>query len=363
MNKKTKTNGASPLRKVLVFIIIFLLAFAVGASLPRIVSLVSEGVKEDPGPSIAEGEQVNILIMGIDARPKEKNSRTDTMILACIDPTAHKAALLSIPRDTRADVPGSNINKINDAHAIGGPEAACTAVEKLLDVKVDYYVVTNFNGFANIIDILGGVTIDVEKRMYRPTEDINLHAGVQHLDGSDALAYVRFRGDALGDIARTQRQQKFIRALAEEMMQAKTIWKIPALIPEIKDNVETDMGTKTMMELAQLGLKFTADDITAQTLPGYFYDDPDTGASYWVMDETKAHDLIATMLAGQEVQVVEESPYRANTPEKKNTSVDTSTDETVEVPAEEAAVDEPTDLPSDIPGDDGGSTDPAAPVE
>ena len=297
-------------RKLLVVAVIFGFAFMVGCSLPQLAGLEfwGDGDGGEKGAEIAQGDPVNILFLGIDARPGETNARSDTMMLACVDPELQKVAVISIPRDSRVDVPGA-LDKINNANAVGGPKAACKAVEKLLGTKVDYYVLTNFNGFAKMVDILGGVTIDVEKRMYRPTEDINLKPGVQHLNGRNALAYVRFRDDALGDIGRTERQQKFLKAFSEEMLKTQTIFKIPSLVPELKENVETNMGTKAMLDLAKLALKFSPDDLVAQTLPGYFWDDPDTGASYWVVDKTKSKELIANLMDGRKVAVIQESPH------------------------------------------------------
>lgn len=308
MRKRKKT--VPRYRKILVVAVLFAFSFIVGCSLPHLAGLGIWGANDGPeeGPEIAKGEPVNILFLGIDARPGETNARSDTMMLACVDPELQKVAVISIPRDSRVDVPGSGDNKINSANAVGGPKAACKAVEKLLDTNVDYYVMTNFNGFAKMIDILGGVTIDVEKRMYRPTEDINLKPGVQHLSGRNALAYVRFRDDGLGDIGRTERQQKFLKAFADEMLKTKTILKIPSLIPELKDNVQTNMGTKAMLDLAKLALKFSSDDLVAQTLPGYFYDDPQNGLSYWMVDKSKSKELIASLMDGRKIAVIQESP-------------------------------------------------------
>lgn len=324
-----KKKAAPWHRKILAVAVIFAFSFIIGCSLPQLADLGIWGSGDDAenGPEIANGEPVNILFLGIDARPGETNARSDTMMLACVDPKLQKVALISIPRDSRVDVPGS-VDKINNANAVGGPKAACKAVEKLLGTNVDYYVLTNFNGFAKMVDILGGVTIDVEKRMYKPSEDINLKPGVQHLDGSDALAYVRFRDDALGDIGRTERQQKFLKAFAEEMLKTKTILKIPSLIPELKKNVETNMGTKAMLDLAKLALKFSPDDLVAQTLPGYFYDDPDNGLSYWIVDKNKSKELIASLMDGRKVAVIQESPYptvpkdRNKTPGKQSDNED-----------------------------------------
>ena len=310
---------------------------------------------------MANGEPVNILFLGIDARPGETNTRSDTMMLACIDPEARKVAVISIPRDSRVDIPGP-VDKINNANAVGGPEAACRAVEKLMGTNVDYYVLTNFRGFAKMVDILGGVTIDVEKRMYYPAEDINLYPGVQHLNGRKALAYVRFRGDALGDIGRTERQQKFIQAFAEELLKSKTILKIPSLLPELKANVKTNMGTRTMLDLAALAVKFSPEDLVAQTLPGYFYDDPDNGLSYWIVDKTKSKNLIAAMLDGRKVAVFQDSPVPVITRDRGKTP---SNQEPVTTnPKEPDEGDTPT-VPSESSIDDpvvtppGGATTPA----
>lgn len=285
------------------------LCFAIGCALPKLFNLnFWDVVDQTTGPDVEAGEPVNILLLGIDARPGEVNARSDTMMLACVDPAKKKVALISIPRDSRVYVPGS-VDKINGANAVGGPREACRAVERLMGVDVDYYVLTNFSGFSKCIDILGGVTLDVEKRMYKPSEGINLRPGVQHLDGKAALAYVRFRGDALGDIGRTERQQKFLTAFASELLKSKNILKLPSLIPELKKNIKTNMGLKTMLALAGTASSFKPESLICQTLPGYFFDDPDNGLSYWIVDKTKIDGMIASLFAGRKVAVVEEAPY------------------------------------------------------
>lgn len=285
--------------------------FVLGIFLPYIMDFNYLNIfGKTAAPKISKGEPANILLMGIDARPGEEyNTRTDTMMLACVNPDEKRVAVISIPRDSRVKLSSNETGKINAANVYGGPRAASRAVEKLLGVNVDYYVMVNFNGFASIIDSLGGVTIDVEKRMYKPSEGINLRPGVQHLDGKNALAYVRFRGDTLGDISRTERQQKFMRAVVQQMFDQKTILKMPALLPEIADNVKTDMDLTDMAALAKLAAQFHPKDLIAQTVPGYFYNDPVTGASYWEVDRNKASRLVASLLNGKKIAVVEDTPY------------------------------------------------------
>jgi LCP family protein required for cell wall assembly len=156
-----------------------------------------------------------------------------------VDTKTKQMSLLSIPRDTRVNIPKYGWDKINAADALGGPELSMKVVSNLLDIPEKYYVQANFNGFKDIVDALGGVTLDVEQNMYHEDEtdggayEINLKKGVQRLDGDKALQYVRYRDYAMGDIDRTKYQQKFLVALAKEMLQPSTILKLPALVPEI----------------------------------------------------------------------------------------------------------------------------------
>jgi len=260
-----------------------------------------------------KGKPINILFMGIDARDAKSNSRSDTMILTSIDPNTQKTAMVSIPRDTRIKNSSGHDDKINSINLLDGPEAACKEVGKLLDVKVDYYVITNFAGFGEIVDALGGVHINVESTMYHadplnPELAINLSKGYQYLNGKQALAYVRYRGGATADIGRTENQQKFIKALAAEMLKSKTILKLPELIPQINKNVRTNLPLKDMIYLANMAQKFDMTNINAQTLPGYFLHDNITGASYWEADQKVAKVLVASLLKGETFKVVGDTP-------------------------------------------------------
>lgn len=290
--------------------IIFGSFFSLGSFLTRLVDN-----KADDEPYEAEeakGERTNILVLGIDRRPGETNARSDTMMLVSIDPELDKAVVLSIPRDTRVEIKGSPVDKICAANLVGGPSYAVRTVEKLLDVDVDYYVLVDFNGFKEIIDTLGGVTIDVPQRMYKPSEDIDLHPGVQRLNGRQALAFVRFRGYVQGDIARTEMQQQFIKALADEVLKPKTVAKLPTLIKQVNKYVETDMGLRDMLRMASWAPGFTADSIITQTLPGYFYDEYDSygvmTASYWIPDKKKIGGILDKLFAGETMAVVSEPP-------------------------------------------------------
>jgi len=167
-------------------------------------------------------------------------------------------------------------------------------VEPILGVEIPYYVATNFNGFKDIIDTLGGVTIDVEQKMYYPEEDINLQAGLQRLDGRDALGFVRYRYLPLGDIDRVKNQKKFLMALADEMFKLKTVTKIPQLIPQIQNCVETNFTPGEMLDVALAAAKTDPQAMIVTTLPGDFLEMP--GGSYWQVNEKLVSGLLNKLM-------------------------------------------------------------------
>lgn len=298
--------------KPLLFILVFLLTFGIGTLIGR------QFTKQSIQTSISGGKQVNVLLMGIDARSAEANSRSDTMILASINGKNKKVVLVWIPRDTRVEVKPGRFDKINSVNYIYGPERACEVVSDLLDTQVDHYVVTNFRGFAKIIDILGGLDFNVESNMYHwdpnPDLQIDLKKGQQHLDGKAALAYVRFRGVPTADIGRTGIQQKFVKTLAEEMLQGKTILKLPQLIPEIVKNIRTNIPMEDMAYMVKMAPDFDTRNLITQTLPGYSFTDPKNGASYWQADAKIADGIVEALFDGKTFEVAQAKPSWVNRP-------------------------------------------------
>lgn len=286
--------------------------FAIGTGLTAILQhYTGLGDAKNSSASDTGGERTNILILGVDARPGEEHSRSDVMLLVSIDPELNKAAVVSIPRDTKLEKNPWGIDKICAANFVSGPLGAEKMVEKLLDIDIDYYVEMDFKGFKQVVDTLGGVTVNVPCRMYKPSEDINLQPGTQHLDGRQALALVRYRGYIQGDIQRTAVQQEFIKALAGEILQAKTIPKLPRLIKEANQYVNTDMQISDALRLASWAPGFNSDSLIMQTLPGSFYDVRDDHgyltASYWMADAQQSSKLLDQMFTGKTVAVVENS--------------------------------------------------------
>jgi len=303
------------LKWMLISGLIFGMFFGLGAGLTKIMQPGDPGKEKTAGEekqNRIDGERTNILVLGVDARPGEKNSRSDTMLLVSIDPKLDKAAIISIPRDTRTEIKGLGTSKICAANFIGGPKYAVDRVEELMHTQIDYYIEMDFKGFEKIVDTLGGVTIDVPQRMYKPLEGINLHPGKQKLDGKKALAFVRFRDYTNGDIDRTYQQQAFVKALAGEVLQPRTIAKLPSLAKQMKQYVETDIGFTDMVKMASWAPGFNTGSIITQTLPGCFYDEVDSNGrllnSYWLADKNATADLLENLFAGNTIAVVQQSP-------------------------------------------------------
>ena len=149
-----------------------------------------------------------VMVMGVDRRADDVG-RSDTLMVAALDMDTSKAALLSIPRDTRVAIEDNGYDKINHAYAFGGHSLTQKTVENLLGVSMDHYILVDTKAFSRIIDAIGGVDLNVEKRMYYedPWDDngglvIDLYPGEQHLDGDKAIQYVRYRdGEAGRDIS------------------------------------------------------------------------------------------------------------------------------------------------------------------
>ena len=244
-------------------------------------------------------DKTTVLIMGVDVR-EDDVGRSDTMMIATIDPKLDRATLLSVPRDTRVRIVGYGFDKINAAYAYGGEPLAEKTAENLLGIDIDHYVIVNTKSFVKIIDAIGGVDIDVEKRMYYedPWDDnggliIDLYPGMQHMDGETAVTYVRYR-DSEGDIGRIHRQQKFMEACMDKIVSPDIITKIPAVVREIVDAIETDMTFRQLLELAGAVKAAQQNGLTTEMVPGYpLYID---GISYWMPDVEELRFAVATGL-------------------------------------------------------------------
>jgi LCP family protein required for cell wall assembly len=270
---------------------------------------------EDELPNVST-ERVNILLLGTDKREGEVGpSRTDTMILATIDPQSKTAAMLSIPRDLWVAIPGYSENRINVAHFLGdrdnypggGPALAKKTVQYTLGVPVHYYVRINFEGFERAIDAIGGITIDVKEAIHDtkyPDSSygymtVDIPAGVQRMDGKTALQYARARHGS-SDFDRARRQQEVLKAIRDKVLSLNIpLTRIPEILKLVGDSVQTDLSLNEMYALAKVGRELTGDIqsavidenmTTPQTTPD--------GASVLIPNRTKIRDLVNALFGG-----------------------------------------------------------------
>ncbi|MEJ9221250.1 LCP family protein [Paenibacillus glucanolyticus] len=219
-------------------------------------------------------ERINILLIGGDSRGDDAG-RSDTMLVASIDPVTKRAHLFSLLRDTYVEIPGHGKGRLNSAFAYGGIELTRQTIGDLLDLPIHKYVYTDFVGFIALVDSLGGVDIEVEKDMYYTSKadkhmyDIDLKQGLQHLDGKMALQYVRFRHDAKSDFARTERQRILMTEVAKKMQTTNSLIKLPGILDSIAPYIETDLSPKEMLKLMALGFDVNLDKIDQQQLPPF----------------------------------------------------------------------------------------------
>jgi LCP family protein required for cell wall assembly len=253
---------------------------------------------EDAAPTVTtqQSNAINIMIMGVDRRADDVG-RSDTLMVLTYNPADKKASLLSLPRDTRVHIEKNDYDKINHAYAYGGHELTKKTVEAFLNVPVDYYVMIDVHAFEKIIDAVGGIDIDVEKRMYYedPWDDdgglvIDLYPGKQHMDGKTAIQYVRYR-DGEGDIGRITRQQKFIKAFMSQIISPSILPKLPEIIQNISSAIQTDMPIDKMISLMTDLPTVQQNGLNSTMVPGkpaYIED-----ISYWIPDIAKTRQLIA----------------------------------------------------------------------
>jgi LCP family protein required for cell wall assembly len=248
-------------------------------------------------PPFHGAKQVNVLILGIDGKPGERDPRrSDTMMLARIDLSQQRIGVISIPRDFRVVIPGHEAQKINAAYSLGGVPLAEQTVNDIVGLPCDYYVTVSSEGLKRLVDALGGVEINVDKRMYYHDRWqgllIDLQPGLQRLNGEQAVGYVRYRHDRLGDLTRVQRQQLFLRAVLREATRPRNIARIPRLLKRFKETVDTDLLLGDLEAIKNLAKDIGPDRIKSATLEGtpvtiggVSYVEPDLEESTRVVNE------------------------------------------------------------------------------
>jgi LCP family protein required for cell wall assembly len=235
----------------------------------QITSSSTEGDAPIVLPNWDKQDRINILLVGTDYREGDESSRTDSMIIASIDPKAKTVGILSLPRDLQVNIPGYGPDKLNAAYIYGDidkkPGGGIGLLERTIlnnfGVQIHYFGSVNFQGFVKIVDTFGGVTVDPQYAIIDdayPTEtygftSLYFPAGVQHLDGKAALQYARTRHADL-DFGRSRRQQEVILSLRQQALKGNLIQNFYKLLDALKGSVLTDLQQQQIAQLANLGL-------------------------------------------------------------------------------------------------------------
>lgn len=242
-------------------------------------------------------DPISILIMGIeDYSSGGKNGRSDSLLVATLNPESKTMKLLSIPRDTKVYIESEGKkDKINHAYAYGGKESTIETVESMLDIPIDYYATVNFSAFKDIVDEVGGITVEVPFDFSEMSDEdkkqFHFKEGKMTLEGEEALAYARMRKhDPRGDFGRNERQQQVLTAIIDKIMSPNNLLKLDDIAGHIGDNVETNMQISEALGLQRRYSNFTSKNISQLSIKGE--DDYQGGVYYFVPDEESQEELI-----------------------------------------------------------------------
>jgi len=233
----------------------------------------------------------NILILGSDTRESGESGRADTIMILGLKMFRKSNSLLSIPRDSRVEIEGHGIGKINAAYFYEGQDLMVSTVKNLTDLKINHIIEMDFQGFKELVDAVGGVTINVSERLVDDKSGANFEPGTYLMDGDQALAYVRSRATASADLGRIERQQYFLRQLMKRLADPSVfVLRSPKIFLALKNNVKTDMNAAHLFKYGIFMAWFGLKSLNAETLPGKTA--TIDGVSYIVIDQEKAFDTI-----------------------------------------------------------------------
>jgi LCP family protein required for cell wall assembly len=246
-----------------------------------------------------------ILVMGIDrvldspiGSPASFNGRSDSMLLIRFDPSDRTVQMLSIPRDTQVPIPEYGMTKINAANVYGGASLAQEVVStKLNGVKIDRYVRLDTQGLSALVDALGGIEVNVPKRMkYKDNTqklNIDLYAGGQTLNGVQAEGFTRFRNDEDGDIGRIKRQQIVLKAVKTKITSPSTLLRLSDLINVIQKHTDSNLSFDEMTAIATFTMTLKPEQIRVDSLEGRHSGANEFRFSYWIVSPDDVDQAIA----------------------------------------------------------------------
>ena len=237
-----------------------------------------------------------VLSMGVDARPGEPidiEVRPDSLAIVYLDGSDGSCRMLSIPRDSRVQLPGYGMSKINHALAVGGVPYETLVVENLLGIELQHYGLIDFGGIETLVDGVGGITVQNDSAFGAGGFDFPV--GRVELNGEEALAYSRFRYDERGDFGRQERQQQVVRGILTKGADMDVVTAIPELLGSLGAHVRTDLGPNQMVDVAQ-EFRSTCNADTLQT-------NRIEGTVAWAYDDLMQQELSFVLVDPAEVQM------------------------------------------------------------
>ena len=307
-NAKPKNNDNFIMKLVIVSVLLSFLLISIVVFLPLDKINGTKTIKNEDGKIEQKSsfdlfkKRENILILGVDTNGPETDpfdkTRTDTMMLVSIDNSTKSVSVISIPRDSKVYITGHGIDKINAANAVGGVELTIKTVQEMFGIRVDHYIMVNYDGLKEIVKILGTIPVTVDKKLkyndYSGKLFINLNPGKQELSADQVEQFVRFRHDAIGDIGRIERQRMLMKGVITKLQSPENISKIPEIISVANEYVRTDMNIFDMTRFAGIAKSLNIDDVIVATLPGH--PSQNTVVSYWILEPDKVQSVIDRLI-------------------------------------------------------------------
>ncbi|WP_342505758.1 LCP family protein [Sporosarcina sp. FSL K6-2383] len=222
-------------------------------------SLAGEGLDKEANtefePFEAEDPQfgeINVLLLGSDARGTDEDARSDSLMIAHYNQTTNEVKLVSVMRDTYVDIPEYGYHKMNTAFALGGPELVRKTIKHNFDVDVHYYAMVDFTGFPKIIDVVApdGIEVDIQSTMSHGIGMV-LKPGKQVLHGDQLLGYVRYRNDIRSDYGRVERQQEVLSKVKDQAISVHSLLNLPKILGVVNPYIDTNVDNRTILTIGK----------------------------------------------------------------------------------------------------------------
>ena len=263
-----KARGCFIFFMIIIVIAAVIIFYFIGSNDRKIASDNSVKINYSEELASYKDNGIDYLFLGIDERENENKfeGRTDTMIIMHIGNNG-KNALISIPRDTRVELEGHGINKINAAYVYGGVNMVVDEIYELTDIKIDKVMLANFSAFIKLVDALGGVTITVAEPLHDDKSGSDFDPGTYNFTGEQALAFSRCRATAKGDFDRMDRQKYLLAELFRQKANFSIIPQIPDILKILNEDTKSNFKTFDYIKVA-FKMMINRDDFILLTLPG-----------------------------------------------------------------------------------------------